>query len=65
MSGSARSDGNTAAVVRRLLDALPAGRLIELGALTIAPFDYEALQRGDDFDVLVEGLLAHPSVVFA
>ncbi|HEX8569666.1 MAG TPA: NAD(P)H-dependent oxidoreductase [Caulobacteraceae bacterium] len=65
MLGSARSDGNTAAAVRRLAAALPDHQLLDLSALRIAAFDYAAPARADDFTIIVDAMLAHRAIVFA
>ena len=62
--GSARSNGNTAAVLTRFLD----GRVcdvFDLLALQLAPFDYSQQYPPDGFLDLVRRMVEAPVVVFA
>ena len=66
MLGSARRDGDTGRAVDALRAALPAASdLIDLTAHPLRPFDYAGTAAGDDFDAVVERMLAAPAILFA
>ena len=62
--GSARSNGNTAAVLRRLLDGRRCD-VFDLLALRLAPFDYSQNYPPDDFLDVVRRMIDAPVVLFA
>lgn len=62
--GSARGEGDTAA----LLDAVLAGRFatrLDLLDLDLRPYDYGRAVDGDDFLTVAEAIVAHQVIVFA
>jgi NAD(P)H-dependent FMN reductase len=62
--GSARSNGNTAAVLTRFLDGRTCD-VFDLLALQLAPFDYSQTYPPDAFLDVVRCMIAAPVVVFA
>ena len=63
--GSARSDGNTARVLARLVDGLPCDTL-DLSRQRIAEFSYaQAYADGDEFLAIVERIVAAPVTILA
>jgi multimeric flavodoxin WrbA len=63
--GSARSDGHTAAVLKRLIDGFDC-EVIDLNAATIACFRYDQWYADDDqFLAVVERMIAAPIVILA
>src|SRR4051794_12827914 len=63
--GSARANGNTAAVLRRLLDGLDCD-VVDLSTCRIAPYDYDHnYPVGDQFLALIERAIAAPITVVA
>ena len=63
--GSARSDGHTAALLKRLIDGLDC-EVIDLNAANIACFRYDQRYTDDDeFMAIVEKMIAAPIVIFA
>jgi multimeric flavodoxin WrbA len=61
---SARRDGNTGRLIDRIAAALEI-EVVDLGALRLAPYDYEHRNRDDDFEPLMRRVLAHDRIVFA
>src|SRR5690349_7472947 len=63
--GSARSDGHTAALLKRLIDGSDC-EVIDLNATNIACFRYDQRYADDDeFLAIVERMIAAPIVIFA
>jgi len=62
--GSARSNGNTAALLARLLDGRRCD-VFDLLAVRVAPFDYSQQYLPDDFLDIVHRIIAAPVTVFA
>lgn len=63
--GSARSDGHTAALLKRLIDGSNC-EVIDLNAANIARFRYDQQYAPDDeFMAIVEKMIAAPIVIFA
>jgi len=64
--GSARTDGNTAAIVSRFVQKLPSPPVVaNLAVLKIAPFEYGCHGRQDDFQSVIGSILASDHVIFA
>jgi putative NADPH-quinone reductase len=64
--GSARSDGNTAAAARHLLDRLGGeAELVDLLQHRIEPYSYGRSDQGDDFLGIVDRMLQCDHIVFA
>lgn len=61
---SSRRRGNTGALMDQVAAQL-AVEVVDLGCLRISPFDYEHRNRGDDFEPLIQRMLAHEQVIFA
>ena len=61
---SARRYGNTGALMDRIASELGI-EVVDLGALEIAPYDYEHSHRGDDFEPLFRRVLDHDHLIFA
>jgi multimeric flavodoxin WrbA len=63
--GSARSDGHTAALLKRLIDGFDC-EVIDLNAANVAGFRYDQWYADDDqFMAIVERMIAAPIVVLA
>jgi multimeric flavodoxin WrbA len=62
--GSSRSFGNTRKVIDDIL-GFSGIQLFDLNNFDISPFDYEHLNRNDDFIPLVEKLLAYDTWIIA
>jgi multimeric flavodoxin WrbA len=63
--GSARSDGHTAALLKRLIDGFDC-EVIDLSSANIARFCYDQRYADDDeFMAIVEKMIAAPIVIFA
>jgi multimeric flavodoxin WrbA len=62
--GSGRRHGNTGQLVDGIADATGMD-VVDLSALSIAPYDYEYRHRHDDFEPLIERVVAYDQVVFA
>lgn len=63
--GSARSDGHTAAMLRRLTDGFEC-EVVDLNAARISGFRYDQRYSPDDeFLTVVERMIASPIVIFA
>jgi multimeric flavodoxin WrbA len=66
LSGSARSDGNTARMVSRLAERIGGGaQVINLNEMTIGPYGYGGAYDRDDFACVVSAMLAHRRLLFA
>lgn len=61
---SSRRHGNTGALADALAAQLHA-EVVDLGRLQIAPYDYEHRNRDDDFEPLMQRVLASDWLVFA
>ena len=61
---SARRYGNTGALMDRIASELGI-EVVDLGALEIAPYNYEHSHRGDDFEPLFRRVLGHDHLIFA
>jgi multimeric flavodoxin WrbA len=61
---SARRHGNTGAFMDRIAAELGI-EVIDLGALQIAPYDYDHIHRGDDFEPLLRRVLDFDRLIFA
>src|SRR5580700_3645601 len=64
--GAARSDGNTADAVRRLVATVPGNgvEIVDLAKCKIALYDYETSAH-DDFFSIVHKMLSCESIIFA
>lgn len=61
---SSRRRGNTGQLMDRI--ALELGcEVVDLGALRMSAFDYEHRNRDDDFEPLMNRVLAHEQIIFA
>lgn len=66
ISGSARTDGHTGALVAYLSGKLGArAQHVDLSTLTVAPFDYARHDDRDDFRSVVTMMLESQDIVFA
>ena len=66
LQGSARAQGHTASAVMRLRELLGGEtELLDLSLLDLRPFDYDRPAQADEFDQVVERMLAHDVVIFA
>lgn len=64
--GSARSDGNTAALVQHLSAKLGRhSKICDLSKLTIEPFEYDRYDHRDDFRTVIAMMLQSEHIVFA
>ncbi len=64
--GSARSDGNTAALVERLIANLrEQTNVFDLANLAFEPFEYQLYGDRDDFRSVVDTMLKSQHIVFA
>jgi multimeric flavodoxin WrbA len=61
---SSRRDGNTGRLMDRIALELHL-EVVDLAALRISPYDYNHSNRDDDFEPLMERVLAHEQLVFA
>jgi multimeric flavodoxin WrbA len=61
---SSRRHGNTGQVVDRIATEL-AIEVVDLSAVRMSPFDYGYANRADDFEPLMDRVLAHEQIVFA
>jgi multimeric flavodoxin WrbA len=61
---SSRRHGNTGALVDQVAAQLGI-EVVDLARLRITAFDYEHRNRGDDFEPLLQRVLAHEQVIFA
>lgn len=61
---SARRHGNTGQLIDRIAAALEI-EVVDLGTLRLSPYDYEHRNRDDDFEPLMQRVLAHEQIVFA
>ena len=67
ISGSARGDGNTALTVAHLRRALALAddQVVDLQSCRLDPFRYQPPPPADEFQPIVDRLLAHQHIVFA
>jgi multimeric flavodoxin WrbA len=66
--GSSRSRGNTWDAIQMVLknrDMSIDAPIIDLNDLNISGFDYKQKNKGDDFNLLTEKMLAHDPIIFA
>jgi putative NADPH-quinone reductase len=63
--GTSNNDGNTAALTAAVFAPLPNAGIVNLSALSIAPYDYQNRHDKDDFLPLAEKLVAANAIVFA
>jgi NAD(P)H-dependent FMN reductase len=61
---SSRRTGNTGRLMDRIARELDI-ELVDLSSLRMAPYDYDHSNRDDDFEPLMERVLAHDQVIFA
>lgn len=61
---SSRRLGNTGQLIDRIAMELEI-EVVDLPALRILPYDYDHLNRNDDFEPLMERVLAHEQLIFA
>ena len=61
---SSRRKGNTGRLMDRIAVELGI-EVVDLATLRIAPYDYDYSNRDDDFEPLMERVLAHEQVIFA
>ena len=64
IAGSSRNDGNTWALIDPLLATLDCASVIDLNALTIAPYDYGE-RIDDDFLSVAKAMVNAKAIVFA
>ena len=63
--GSARGDGNTAALARAVHEQLDDASLIDLNQLRIAPYVYDGGNADDDFVSVANAMNAAQAIIFA
>ena len=61
---SSRRNGNTGRLMDRIALELDI-EIVDLSSLRIAPYDYDHSNRNDDFERLMERVLAHEQIIFA
>jgi len=61
---SARRGGNTGQLIDRIAFELSIA-VVDLAALRMAPYDYQHRNRDDDFEPLMQRVLAHEQIIFA
>ncbi|MBS0379411.1 MAG: NAD(P)H-dependent oxidoreductase [Proteobacteria bacterium] len=61
---SSRRDGNTGRFMDQIAHELGI-EVVDLARLRISPYDYAHGNRGDDFEPLMQRILAHRQVIFA
>ena len=61
---SSRRHGNTGRLMDRIAAALDI-EVVDLAGLRLSPFDYEHRNRNDDFELLMQRVLAYQQIVFA
>jgi multimeric flavodoxin WrbA len=61
---SSRRGGNTGRLMDRIALELDL-EVVDLAGLRIAPYDYDHPHRHDDFEPLMERVLAHEQIIFA
>jgi multimeric flavodoxin WrbA len=61
---SSRRNGNTGRLMDRIALELDL-EVVDLSSLRITPYDYDHSNRDDDFESLMERVLAHEQVIFA
>ena len=62
--GSSRRHGNTGQLVDHVAEELDI-EVVDLGQLRISPYDYEHLNRGDDFEPLMKRVLEFDDIIIA
>ncbi|WP_306252696.1 flavodoxin family protein [Parvularcula sp. IMCC14364] len=63
--GTSNPAGKTRALVDATSMHLPGSHLIDLGRLSIAPYDYDHRHEADDFSVVAEAVDAAQVIIFA
>ena len=61
---SSRRNGNTGRLMDRIASELNV-EVVDLGRLRMSSFDYDHLNRNDDFESLMMRVLAHEQIIFA
>jgi multimeric flavodoxin WrbA len=61
---SSRRRGNTGQLIDRIAMELNI-EVVDLAAQRLSPFDYDHSNRGDDFEPLMQRVLAHDQIIFA
>lgn len=61
---SSRRNGNTGRLMDRIAVDLDI-EIVDLATLRISPYDYDHSNRDDDFEPLMDHVLAHEQVIFA
>jgi multimeric flavodoxin WrbA len=61
---SSRRHGNTGQLIDRIASALSI-EVVDLSTLRMSPFDYDHLNRNDDFEPLMKRVLSHDQIIFA
>jgi hypothetical protein len=61
---SARRHGNTGRLIDRITSELKI-EIVDLTNLRISPFDYDHRNRDDDFEPVMQHVLAHDQIIFA
>jgi len=61
---SSRRGGNTGRLIDRIASELNI-EVVDLGSLRMSAYDYEHLNRNDDFEPLVRHVLGHDQIIFA
>jgi multimeric flavodoxin WrbA len=61
---SSRRNGNTGRLMDRIALELDV-EVVDLSSLRISPYDYDHSNRDDDFEPLMEHVLAHEQIIFA
>ena len=61
---SSRRLGNTGQLIDRIAAELDI-EVVDLGNQRISPYDYDHLNRHDDFEPLMKRVLAHDQIIFA
>src|SRR5262245_2159764 len=61
---SSRRQGNTGRFIDRIASEMEI-EVVDLSSLRIASYDYDHRHRNDDFEPLMDRVLAHDQVIFA
>jgi multimeric flavodoxin WrbA len=61
---SSRRHGNTGQLMDRIASELDI-EVVDLARQRMSPYDYEHLNRNDDFEPLMARVLAHEQIIFA
>lgn len=61
---SSRRRGNTGQLIDRIVSGLNI-EVVDLTGLRLLPYDYDHLNRADDFEPLMKHVLAHEQIIFA